>query len=445
MQQGLYARDLDDKITHMRRCGSELREHADLCDKEKTKEICIAIENTADRLNDVITAVDDVGEEVRRTGDRSLAAIKDLGKLISAHKDDQAVLVKNTVLPLLSEMDREWEKKAEARAEIRAEARAKVAREEAQAQREKALRKSIAVCSLHKQRFADYPQVLEQQLRSALEVQVLSQDYVCQTLGVPPQDLSAVALAYTKFAKIRDSDGDITGTVMGSEKFRLWYSSATSQLMLVVPPSTTSKTSPASFTAAALLQGLSERDTSVTIAYFCGKDAASPDEEPVTRLLRSLLLQLLETHQFNLSDWTQVTSLHDHHDYLFYRDLRYLCSFFKYLVKSSPQRAVFCIIDNVRILERQTSPEYVDVLVEMLESLVQTCNQEDGVTFKVLLFTPLHRGRLSYRTLPSNTLRISEDAHATDITSKSLSRLLAVRSHSSEEVHEAPPAYAELP
>lgn len=183
----------------------------------------------------------------------------------------------------------------------------------------------------------------------------------------------------------------------------------------------------------------------MTIAHFCEKDDTSSYEEPVTRLLRSLLLQLLDAYAYDFSDWSQVTSLFDHQENLSYGDLRYFCSLFKYLIKSLPHGAVFCVIDDLRILERQASHDSFDRLLDMFDGLVRTCNEEKEITFKLVLLTPQHKGELSFKMGSSDTLKISEAAQASGMSAKALRRLLLVQTESSEDLHEAPPAYAELP
>lgn len=88
-----------------------------------------------------------------------------------------------------------------------------------------------------------------------------------------------------------------------------------------------------------------------------------------------------------------MTSLHDHHDNLVYSNLSYLCSFFKYLVRTAPCGAVFCIIDNVRSLERAVGVEVMDIIVDMLRDLVTPDEQDDqAIAFKPILFTPDLKG-----------------------------------------------------
>ncbi|KAF2169066.1 hypothetical protein M409DRAFT_21075 [Zasmidium cellare ATCC 36951] len=119
---------------------------------------------------------------------------------------------------------------------------------------------------------------LAQKLESMLQTQCLSEDYIRRMLGLPPQDPDRIALAYTKTANILNPKGDITKSLLESFRFSSWWGGWSAQFLLVVPPATTDKISPASYAAANLYQNLSKKYGQVTIATFIEKDIAQSDE-----------------------------------------------------------------------------------------------------------------------------------------------------------------------
>lgn len=153
-------------------------------------------------------------------------------------------------------------------------------------------------------------------------------------------------------------------------------------------------------------------------------------DQPAVKMLKSLIQQLLHAHQYDLTYWTTVTSLNDHHDYLFYGDMDYLCSFFKYLVRRAPGGAVFCIIDNIQYLERNASIEEVDMIMRMFRDLLdnpqdQQLGAEDTIAFKPMLLSPQNRGHVVNSMFPDEVLRIVQTESRDDlITSRKLMRRL---------------------
>lgn len=431
MQQGLYAKDLEDKIAHLRQCGTELKTSADLCDKERSTEAFLVIQDIHQRLEETNRGIGNVGEQVKFHGDQNLAAIGDVRnevlriadqnratiRHLEKLQDDQDIVVKNAMLSHLSDIDCAWE----ARAEARAQARAREAQAEVQALRAKAECEVFLLNPVLAN--VNIDTVLEKELESSRELSNLSQEAVQQALGSHTQDPDEVATAYTKFSRIQSSEANITNTLLRHEKFRRWYGLGLSEPLLVIPPATSAKTSPASFAAAALFHAFLETKAAITIAYFCGKDRSENTGNPAIKMLRSLIQQLLYAHEYDLTDWSAVTSLHDHHDYLFYGDMDYMCSFFKYLVRRAPSGAVFCIVDNLRVLERETAAGDVDKVLDMLTELATSEDEGDeSVVFKPLLFTPLHRGRVSSSVHPDEVIRLTQsDTKDEVITPKKLS------------------------
>lgn len=81
MQQGLYAKHLDDKINHLHKCGADLKGYAEYCDKERTNEVFLIAQRTYEILLNVQT-------EVRRTGSQTLMAIEERSTSIEHYLDD---------------------------------------------------------------------------------------------------------------------------------------------------------------------------------------------------------------------------------------------------------------------------------------------------------------------------------------------------------------------
>ena len=71
MQQGLYARGLDEKLEFLDTCVDNMRTQADICDKEKTVEISEAIKIQ-------LAMIGEVQELVTQKGNENLVAIADL-------------------------------------------------------------------------------------------------------------------------------------------------------------------------------------------------------------------------------------------------------------------------------------------------------------------------------------------------------------------------------
>ncbi|USW57714.1 hypothetical protein Slin15195_G110330 [Septoria linicola] len=425
MEQGLYAKDLEDKINHLKQCGRALKDSADLCDKERTNEAFLVIQDIYERLKDTNRGIEEVVDEVRRTGNENYAAIGDVQaqvirivgqnnvaiKHLEKLNEDQGIKVKNLVMEHISAFDCAWEKRAEDRAEARAEARARGVRAEADALRMRT-------------------ELLEKELELARRFTVLSQQYAQELLGEQVQDPLKVASAYTKYSRIEGSQADITNILLQHEKFRRWYTLDTSEPLLIIPPPSSAKTSPASFAAAALFDAFRDFKSATTIGYFSDKEHFESTDQPTVKMLKSLIQQLLHVHQYDLTYWTTVTSLNDHHDYLFYGDVDYLCSFFKYLVRRAPGGAVFCIIDNIQHLERNAPTAEVDMIMRMFRDLLnnpqdQQLGAEDTIAFKPMLLSPQSRGRVVSSMYPDEVLRIVQTESRDDlVTSWKLMRRL---------------------
>lgn len=197
---------------------------------------------------------------------------------------------------------------------------------------------------------------------------------------------------------------------MAAPKFQFWLSSASSQTLFVDPAAILAKISPGTFVTASLAQLLIGMPPAITLVHFCrGHVGVEQDSEPAAFLMATLISQLLATREYDLREWSQVESTKGHYEALEWRDINYLCSFFKYLVKSLPYGTMFCLIDDFFHLEHYTNPDSLSAVIRTFAELVEATMINRVVNFKVLVMTPDRKGNVVRFATEQDLLSLGHD------------------------------------
>lgn len=169
---------------------------------------------------------------------------------------------------------------------------------------------------------------------------------------------------------------------MKSPQFRKWLVEAESKELLVHGNSEPEPISPISFFCAFLMQRLRDVQQFRPLAFFCGCHLYYEDYGGARPMIMSLLTQLLEQQQFDLS-FISLELAHRMED----GDIEAFCYIFAQLVHQiNGAESVFCIIDGISFYEA-LDEELLQEAAYVLRSLLDL-TREKGAVFKILVTSP---------------------------------------------------------
>lgn len=197
--------------------------------------------------------------------------------------------------------------------------------------------------------------------------------------------------------------------ILGSEQFQRWITVCGSELIHVdghLDSSRFGKTSPISYFCAMLVQVFRDVAMDVTLHFFCGQHVAAVDDLKGPRgLISSLIKQLvLAIHQNQPNDPlnANLTSFGGCHKSIPTKDI---CQVFQHLLKQIPAHVtVFCFIDDITRLERDSWFEDYTSLMEMLNGAMY--NQGIGAKLKVLMTSPTKSRWLKDKLTPAQHVEL---------------------------------------
>ncbi|KAK4947975.1 hypothetical protein LTR66_014144, partial [Elasticomyces elasticus] len=420
--QGLYGRDLDDKIDYLRQCAIHLRERAETCDKENTVQILDllyrAMQNQQTTQKAVIQTLDvsndTFNQLVRQTKATSegflqiedylntqatknalgFSQIQDtLAQQVTTNAQGFSTIetCMNTLYQLIKERyptlefeDKERALKAQDTERRAREAEARFRDAEARAQMNAAFLAGQNV-----------------QLREAIErartpVPALSQAEALRLLGVDATEASKDIEQLLNLARALHPGPELSQAIMTSAKFGSWFASAKSQMLFVFAELPISKVSPMTYFAASFGRMMENLKPAIRLAYYADRHSDDDGTSKVARLVASLVAQLLATRQFDLTAWSATRTERDHYEALATHQLPYLCDLLVHLITSMPYGTIFCLIDSFALFERSSSnssqEEEIFRLVATFSDLVN--RPSAAVTFKVLILSPARAGEL---------------------------------------------------
>ncbi|KAK4988230.1 hypothetical protein LTR50_004056 [Elasticomyces elasticus] len=426
--QGLYGRDLDDKIDYLRQCAIHLRERAETCDKENTVQILDllyrAMQNQQTTQKAVIQTLDvsndTFNQLVRQTKATSegFLQIEDYlntqaAKTASGFSQIQDILAQqvttnaqgfttietcmNTLyqlikerLPTLEFEDKERALKAQHEAELQDTERR--AREAEARSRDAAARAQMNAAFLAGQNV----QLRVEIERARTPVPALSQAEALRLLGVDATEASKDIDQLLNLARALHPGPELSQAIITSAKFGSWFASAKSQMLFVFAELPISKVSPMTNFAASFGRMMGNLKPAIRLAYYADRHSDDCGTSKVARLVASLVAQLLATRQFDLTAWSATRTERDHYEALTTHQLPYLCDLLTHLITSMPYGTIFCLIDSFALLERSSSnssqEEEIFRLVATFSDLVNRSSA--AVTFKVLILSPARAGEL---------------------------------------------------
>ncbi len=195
----------------------------------------------------------------------------------------------------------------------------------------------------------------------------------------PAQDITFALQAMSSFQL---SEQDRIKWIMNAGQFQDWLSALNSRTLIInanCPDSTI--VSPVSFICAMLVRSLEAMRQAVTIHFFCGLATSGPEGNAVG-MLRSLIGQLLEQHNFDLS-FLSVEQMDD----LRRHSVKMLCQLLADLVSQiNDGHALFCVIDAVYFYEDKVRRKD---LCDILRRLARMTHVRKNLIFKLLVTSPL--------------------------------------------------------
>ena len=225
---------------------------------------------------------------------------------------------------------------------------------------------------------------------------IVDSDQLLEVLAVNDTEIARNLTSVLHLGRAADLSYHNRGSLLSrSPKFQNWLTT-TSPIFLLVDgngDSATERISGMTFVSALLAQSLSDEGVSC-IHYFCGlHKTRSADLNGPSGLLRALLAQLVNLHDFHVG-FTNNTEYHELQRF----DTIRLCALFSELVKDLPEGFVLvCLIDGVSLYETSEWAEDIRRILETLNAL--TRDQEICAVFKVLA-TSAMASRQAIRYIP---------------------------------------------
>ena len=193
---------------------------------------------------------------------------------------------------------------------------------------------------------------------------------------------------------------------MQHPKFQTWLTSGQSASLLVNGNASTAleRTSAMSFVSALLSQSLADQ-SAACIHFFCGLHTARNDSLSGPRgLLKTLLAQIVYTHNFDLSfvdeyEYRQLQS----------NNIGALSRLLERLIQQLPTKLVlFCIIDGISFYE---NAEWVEEACSAMNTLNKlTMNPQLNAVFKLLVTSPLASRYIREHIPQENQVTLVQDS-----------------------------------
>ena len=225
---------------------------------------------------------------------------------------------------------------------------------------------------------------------------ILESDQLLEVLAVNLIEVANKLTSMLRLGQAANLSYHDRGSLLSrSPKFQAWLTS-TSPIFLLVDGngnSAAERTSAMTFVSALLAQSLSDEGVSC-IHYFCGLHRTMSDDlNGPSGLLRALLAQLINLHNFRVG----FTNYIEYQELQRFDTLR-LCALFSELVKDLPEGFILvCIIDGVSLYETSEWAEDLRIILETLNSLTRDINVY--AVFKVLA-TSAMASRQAIRYIP---------------------------------------------
>jgi hypothetical protein len=397
VQQGLYCRDIEEAAKTLQQSVEKLRAQADLCDKEQSVEIMALIKESITLQHSERIRGDQREARAEARHEEVMRQALDLASTVASLRtsDDAQRPTIATIMNLLTEEKRDREKAEKTwlttvRQEI---------------EREKTAREAMARENMCKTA-SDFSSCASSQLINTDlhgQLSVMKQNLSRPSSPAPTLHHAEIQGLLFGCDKAPDADIDYHGhvntdqglatAVATTTKFRQWFTSSHSSILILTSSGPLDADASSNFTAsmAKICMQLPEAST---ISYFCQMQQQTDlNGEPVAVMVSNLCLQLLASQRYDLRLWSSKLRMLDHERYLGLKDLNYLQSFFKHLLLparhggSRGPGVLFCLIDNVEALQCDAGPGTVRAFVEYVAQMVHT-QDLFPVILKVLLVRP---------------------------------------------------------
>ena len=177
---------------------------------------------------------------------------------------------------------------------------------------------------------------------------------------------------------------DQADTIVSNHVFRPWITAPTSMPLLIHGNfDGTHYVSALSYFCTTLLRTLQTTGQYTTLVFFCGRHIDPQDTQSGGRgMIRSLLAQLLQQHQFNTRDLADDNNM----ALVESGNIDQLTTLFRSLTQQLDGVTLFCIIDGIKYYERDIFLEDMSLVLAALLDIAE--DERSRNVFKLLITSP---------------------------------------------------------